>query len=1309
MNDRKINPVRKSKSRRLLKKQKVGSGEQDVKYHWAIDVSTKMNDFFVNKCLLLCTILGILQHSYFESNKKDKKYLYARQINSSKPAKAKYAAKILQRQLENLFAITKLKKTGPYNLSVTIKMLSKIYKCQFFIFDGISNSSGLLLMYPKNFNPELKPIYLYQPLANPDHIVFIKNIDSYYKANLFVCFGCLRNFKNKINNHMCKFRKTCFACRRFFESNVTYSHVQLKNNFCDKITTTEQPFNCKICNCVIYSNHCLKRHRRYCNGKGHFGYKCNSCNKFYYCDSKKTSIDMKNEHVCGNSKRCKVCHLEKEQDHLCRLRIPKIPSFHCRLAFFSIVVEDANQNNDFKQTPLFAVILREEEKRGTFTKYNIGLEGLLSETRTLNSLSYDYFSKFDIKYFDFSNDKHMRVKITEDFQNKLRLIEQKKKFDSHPVTDDIVIKVSEDFQTAIKSKQEEKKTYQQNLIHKFYAKLLSVFVDDKFRNTTYICNTTHSNALMIVLNAFIEFGICPKVIKRGGHILVLEIKEHGLRFLSSNSYLIGDECKIADQFQIEFDELFFPLNLLCVSNFDYVGPIPGINNFVNILDSKEDIAKKVLFRQCYHHKDWYFKKEVLMYFEQRLFLLTLSLLKFMREIFEFQNTLKVSLQDSNTDFLNPFNFPICSISGFVFCLYKSTYLPKFKLHTINNEYGNHFQKQVSQIEFEFCSYMDSKFPEKQFQTAFNNKFGQRYFKQSIPDLYSPITKEAIYLNGCFYHGHYNDCLINKNVTASTIHPFGKTYKEINDEFDRKILALYEQNSDEVKEVKIFWECQFREQQKTKPEIKLYFENEFLMHPLIRLRPRDAVRGAFIDVYRMKWNQTLFNSENFYCADINGLYSFCAINFKYMIGKYHVLIGKCLQNLSIVNNKFIVDGKAVMGAVLLLILPPQNLFMPFLLYRKKDGSVVNTLCKTCAECYSGKCAHSEKDRAFFGVYMISEIEFALQIGYKILCIYEIHYYPDSDFILLDYVQKINFNKTKYSNCLQNCSSEIERQNYCTFLNSKMNLIDPNFCLSPANCTDNKTKRDFFKLVSNSLFGKFIQRDDKNFIAYVKNQDELNQYLKTFEKIEDISCLNDQVCLLSLKKNTKKILPNLKQNVYIGSQITAFARQVIYEHMLKLSNLVDCKLYHVDCDCIFFSLPKSSSCPLPFSHAVGDFKNEYEGDIINYYSFGPKQYCISTVKNGFTSFTCKFSGLSLKSFANEDKINNETFELYLNQFIAGTKESMQLKQVRSTSNFVKFTSAHTSQNFSFSNKMSRRRIIDKTDARLATFPYGYKPDS
>jgi len=424
----------------------------------------------------------------------------------------------------------------------------------------------------------------------------------------------------------------------------------------------------------------------------------------------------------------------------------------------------------------------------------------------------------------------------------------------------------------------------------------------------------------------------------------------------------------------------------------------------------------------------------------------------------------------------------------------------------------------------------------------------------------------------------------------------------------------------------------------------------------------------------------------------------------MVGKYNVLIGQSLKNLTILQNKLLLNGKPIMGAILLLILPPKKLFTPFLLYKKKDGTVVNTLCKTCAECFSTECSHSDSDRAFFGVYMISEIEFALQIGYQILSIYEVHYYLECDYLLQDFVKKVNYYKTKFSGCLKNCNHN-EAEQYCNFLNSKMNLTDPSFQLTPANCQDNKSKRDFYKLLSNSLFGKFIQRDDQNSIVFAKSQEELNQYLSKTDKIEDISCLSDTMCLLCIKKDPHKILPNLRQNVYVGSQITAYAREVIFKHLLKLSSVPGCTLYHVDCDCIFFSIPKTSKCPLDFSHAVGDFKNEYEGEITNYYSFGPKQYCISSVNDGSINFTCKFSGLSLKSFINETKINDRIFQFYLDQFIRGLDEGMQLTNVCSKSNFANLTSVRAMLNFQFTNKMSRRRIISKTNPRLITFPYGY----
>ena len=237
----------------------------------------------------------------------------------------------------------------------------------------------------------------------------------------------------------------------------------------------------------------------------------------------------------------------------------------------------------------------------------------------------------------------------------------------------------------------------------------------------------------------------------------------------------------------------------------------------------------------------------------------------------------------------------------------------------------------------------------------------------------------------------------------------------------------------------------------------------------------------------------------------------------------------------------------MGSVLLKILPPTNLFIPYLLYRKLDGSTVNTLCKKCAELKLQMCNHSDDDRSFVGTYMISEIEFALHLKYRILQIYEAHIYLTNDFLLKDFIQKINYYKTISSDCFKECGTLGSKNKYCDYLNEKMELQDLNFQIKIENVEPNFAQRNYYKLLCNALFGKFIQRSDKSEIRFIKSQEEINKIYFSGEVIDDFVCPNEHICMLFLKKNILKLAPNRKQNVYIGSQITAYARQIIYEHI------------------------------------------------------------------------------------------------------------------------------------------------------------------
>ena len=173
---------------------------------------------------------------------------------------------------------------------------------------------------------------------------------------------------------------------------------------------------------------------------------------------------------------------------------------------------------------------------------------------------------------------------------------------------------------------------------------------------------------MYLLKGFLDFGFLPEVIRKGRQILLLEIKQLGLRFLTSSSYIAGDEYQIADQFNCSPKKHLFPFKFLAKENYDYQGKIPDLNFFLSTFDSESERAEKEHFYETYDkNKIWNFKEELLIHLNQKNFLLSLSFLKFLEECFEFQLIAKCS------QILNPISKPLCSLGGFAYKLYKLMY------------------------------------------------------------------------------------------------------------------------------------------------------------------------------------------------------------------------------------------------------------------------------------------------------------------------------------------------------------------------------------------------------------------------------------------------------------------------------------------------------------------------------------------------------------------------------------------------------------------------------------------------------------
>ena len=383
--------VQKKLTKAIKKKKKtnsrnyVGGNRRDQQVFpklWGIDVQTSEDSYFFNKCILICSILGKLQNDFLKTG--CKKFQVAQLINSKTLKKKKYAAKLLMEEIAQLIESLNLCSTGPYELKGTVEILANYWNCQFFIFAGVSQSkSKLSLIYPPSYDDTLMPIFLYKP-HNQDHIIFIQNIDSYFRHNGKVCFGCKQSFKGSKYRHFCKAKYSCFACHRYIQSPQTYIHSRLNRQFCNANISAEILTICPRCNCKIFTQSCLQAHKLLCYSKGYFGWFCENCKQFTYSFKNLSSDEMKKRHVCGTFRNCRYCYLPLDLNHLCLLRKEKNQTFHSRLAFCQLQFST--------ESKLLMVILhREENLRGSFKKY-IFLSDSVDNSFEEQSFFYDYFT-----------------------------------------------------------------------------------------------------------------------------------------------------------------------------------------------------------------------------------------------------------------------------------------------------------------------------------------------------------------------------------------------------------------------------------------------------------------------------------------------------------------------------------------------------------------------------------------------------------------------------------------------------------------------------------------------------------------------------------------------------------------------------------------------------------------------------------------------------------------------------------------------------------------------------------------------------
>jgi hypothetical protein len=92
-----------------------------------------------------------------------------------------------------------------------------------------------------------------------------------------------------------------------------------------------------------------------------------------------------------------------------------------------------------------------------------------------------------------------------------------------------------------------------------------------------------------------------------------------------------------------------------------------------------------------------------------------------------------------------------------------------------------------------------------------------------------------------------------------------------------------------------------------------------------------------------------------------------------------------------------DVKQYFGLIRCRVFPPRGLYHPVLPY-KTGGKLLFPLCRTCAEQRDlgpdDRCPDTDAERSLTGTWVTSELQKALELGYRLNCIHEVWHFPES---------------------------------------------------------------------------------------------------------------------------------------------------------------------------------------------------------------------------------------------------------------------------------------------------------------------------
>jgi hypothetical protein len=207
---------------------------------------------------------------------------------------------------------------------------------------------------------------------------------------------------------------------------------------------------------------------------------------------------------------------------------------------------------------------------------------------------------------------------------------------------------------------------------------------------------------------------------------------------------------------------------------------------------------------------------------------------------------------------------------------------------------------------------------------------------------------------------------------------------------------------------------------------------------------------------------------------------------------------------------------------------------------------------------------------------SELQKALELGYRLDCIHEVWHFPESSHDLFaSYINTFLKIKQEASGFLDGCETDEQHQDYIQEILRREGIL-----LNAGNIKKNPVRRTIAKLFLNCLWGKFAQRLELPKVQYLTEKQELQDKLqdatleiKGIELLENTEHPGTDMMLINYQEKNEFIKDCPFGNVVLACFTTAHARLHLYETLQPLGE----RVLYFDTDGIIYQHDESQFNP------------------------------------------------------------------------------------------------------------------------------------